>query len=279
MRPPFVYFGAKQTIAKKIVQYFPEHIHYVEPYCGSMAVLLEKPVSRAETMNDLDQDVVNFWRVLREHPKELEERCMLTPHSRAEQQNARSIKDCQDPIERARLFWVLVTQGRSGRYYHQSGWRHYKNAAGRPSGFSNTAKMLRGYVDRFGPVLDRIKNISLECRPAQEVIQEYGRFDRTLLYLDPPYLLSTRNGRLAYKHEMRDQDHKDMLDLILACKSNVVLSGYCNPLYNDALKQWERVEIQAYSGNADTNRSIRTEVLWANFELKDRGGDYANCHT
>jgi DNA adenine methylase len=110
-RPPFPYFGGKQRIAERIVSLFPEHGHYVEPYCGGLSVLMAKPPAMLETVNDIDGDIMTFWRVLRERPDEMERACALTPHSRAESLLSKD-RDGLDDIERARRVWVALTQHR-----------------------------------------------------------------------------------------------------------------------------------------------------------------------
>src|SRR5690606_27445667 len=101
---PFAYYGGKTTLADKIVQLLPEHDHYVEPFAGSLAVLLAKPRSAMETVNDLDGDLMTFWRVLRDRPEDLARVCSLTPHSRAEHQAAYDL-GVADDLERARRVW------------------------------------------------------------------------------------------------------------------------------------------------------------------------------
>src|SRR5579871_6388223 len=110
MRPPIPYFGSKSALAPWIVSLLPAHQHYVEPFGGSLAVLLAKPPSRHETVNDLSRDLVTFWRVLRERPEQLLRACELTPHARAEFEDA--YHDTEDDLERARRVWVRLTQSR-----------------------------------------------------------------------------------------------------------------------------------------------------------------------
>ena len=116
LKPPFTYFGGKTAVAQRIVSLLPPHQHYIEPFAGSLAVLLAKPPSRMETVNDIDGDLMTFWQVLRDRPADLERVCALTPHSRAEHQLARGATD--DDLERARRTWVRITQGR--QFIHRS---------------------------------------------------------------------------------------------------------------------------------------------------------------
>ncbi|MPZ66778.1 MAG: hypothetical protein GEU83_15145 [Pseudonocardiaceae bacterium] len=111
--PPFAYFGGKTLLAPKVVRLLPDHEHYVEPFAGSLAVLLAKPPTGMETVNDLDGDLMTFWRVLRDRPGELTRSCALTPHARAEHQGGYDRDGCDD-LETARRVWVMLTQGRGG---------------------------------------------------------------------------------------------------------------------------------------------------------------------
>src|SRR4051794_36673168 len=113
MKPPFAYYGGKTTLAEAIVGLLPEHRHYIEPFAGALAVLLAKPRAQFETVNDLDGDLVTFWRVLRDRGQELATACALTPHSRAEHQAAYDLT-VEDELERARRVWVRLAQGRGG---------------------------------------------------------------------------------------------------------------------------------------------------------------------
>lgn len=122
LKPPIVYYGSKVRIAERLVAMLPDHDHYIEPYCGSLSVLLAKAPVRMETVNDLDGDLVCFWTVLRERTAELERACALTPHSRAELDLANGPLDGLDDLERARRVWVRLTQGRAGTM-RTTGWR------------------------------------------------------------------------------------------------------------------------------------------------------------
>lgn len=267
MKPPFAYYGGKTRMADAIVRLLPEHSHYVEPFAGSLAVLLAKPRSDMETVNDIDQDLMTFWRVLRDRPEDLTRVADLTPHSRAEHQAAYDL-DADDELERARRVWVLLSQGR-GSTLRRTGWRFYRDPAG------STISMpdyLTAYADRMPPCARRLHGVSLECRPALEVIADYGQHPNALLYVDPPYEASTRSS-LNYRHEMGDQaEHEALLAALLDCEATVVLSGYPSPMYDEALNGWDRVEVEAWTGNGirdgrSKSDGDRVEVLWSNREM------------
>ncbi len=261
--PPFAYYGGKTTLAAQIVDLLPEHDHYVEPFAGSLAVLLAKPPSRMETVNDLDADIMTFWRVLRDQPEDLARVCALTPHGRLEHAAAQA-QDLPglDDLERARTVWVLLTQTRSSTL-RRTGWRHFQDPNGSSSGMP---RYLSGYVGRMPAAAARLIGVSLEARPALDLVTDYGRHPEVLLYCDPPYLGSTRARN--YRHEMTSPDeHRALSEALRAAKASVVLSGYASPLYEDLYAGWHRTELSAWTGNASQGTGSRTEVLWSNRPL------------
>ncbi|MGH3861108.1 DNA adenine methylase [Actinokineospora sp.] len=263
MKPPVPYFGGKTTIGPAIAALLPAHSHYVEPFAGSLAVLFAKPPSDHETVNDIDHTLMTFWRVLREHPAELARMCALTPHSRAEYDRAMPL-DAAGELELARQVFVKLTQGRSGRL-RRTGWRHYVNPAGSSASMPG---YLAGYVNRLAPAVQRLQRVSLECRPALDVIDKYGAEPDVLLYVDPPYLGSTRANDNAYRCEMRtDAEHRELAEALRAARAAVVLSGYPSDLYDgDLYPDWHRLTIAASTGQGGTWAN-RTEVLWSNRPL------------
>jgi DNA adenine methylase len=260
MRPPITYFGGKTTLAATIADLLPAHQHYVEPYCGSLAVLLAKEPAPMETVNDLDAALMTFWRVLRNRPDELERACALTPHARAEHRASYDLGS-PDELEIARRVWVQLTQGRAGTR-RQTGWRHYVKPAGRTS----MPDYLDGYIRRIAPAVERLHSVSLECLPALELIAKYGAEPDVLLYVDPPYLGSTRSRSWdGYPHEMRtDAVHRELAEALNAARAAVVLSGYASDLYDRELYPgWHRHTMTAGTGQGD-GWGNRTEVIWSN---------------
>ena len=255
VRPPFRYFGGKTLLAPVISDLLPAHEHYVEPFAGSLAVLLAKQPSRQETVNDLDADLVTFWRILRDRAADLERVCALTPHSRVELDAAADTETCDD-LERARRVWVRLTQSRS-HSMKQTGWKYV-----RATGYG--ARDLDTFVSRIGPIAERLRGVSLESRDAFDVIRDYGSEPTACLYVDPPYLGSTRATN--YRVEMlQDDAHIALADTLNECKASVVLSGYDAPLYADLFDGWHRVDLRgATTLSGDTDR---VEVLWSNRPL------------
>ena len=266
LAPPIPYFGGKQRIAPRIADLLPDHGHYVEPYCGGLSVLLAKKPSVLETVNDLDGDITTFWRVLRDDPEGLAHVCALTPHARTELAQSWD-RDGVPDLERARRTWVSLTQGRTGTL-RRTGWRHHVDPAGTTLGMP---AYLRGYVARMGPAAERIANVSIECMPALNIITKYGAQSDVLLYVDPPYLGSTRTGR-GYRHEMQTEpEHREMAAALLTARAAVVLSGYHSPLYDEMFGDWHQVEIAASTGQGSV-WGERTEVLWSNRPFNEPAG-------
>ena len=269
MKPPFAYYGGKGTLAERIADVLPEHTHYVEPFAGSLAVLLAKPRSHMETVNDLDGDLMTFWRILRDRPEDLMRVCALTPHGRAEHQAAYDL-DVPDELERARRVWVLLTQGRGGTL-RRTGWRFYRDPAGSSYSFP---EYLAAYVIRMDNAAARIAGVSLESRDGLEVIADYGRHPNVLLYVDPPYLASARNSTNYREEFATDGQHRALAEALLQCTASVVLSGYPSPLYDELFADWHRLDMRAWTGNgiregATKTDGNRTEVLWSNRPIGD----------
>lgn len=263
MKPPMPYYGGKSRLAETIAALLPDHVRYVEPFAGSLAVLLTKPPSKHEIVNDLDQNLMVFWRVLRDQPEELARRCLMTPHSRQERRDAIHIPSDATDLERARLVWSALVQGRSGTLVN-TGWRHSRDARG-----GHHSKAMRMYAERIERVAERIRDVSLECRPALEVIERYGGDTDTLIYADPPYLGSTR--RHNYKHEMGgERRHRELAEVLHSCRATVILSGYHSALYDEMFSDWFRVELAARTDQGAVKGTERTEVIWSNRALKTR---------
>ena len=261
LKPPFEYYGGKATLAPQIVDLLPDHDHYVEPFAGGLSVLLAKPMSRAETVNDLDGDLVTFWRVLRDQPEELERACAMTPHSREEFALAQD-RSGVDDLERARRVFVVLTQGRehSLKPREESGWRWARGTGG-------PAYRIAGNLRRLEPLAKRLQGVSIENRDAVEMIRQYGSEPTVCIYADPPYLGSTRGG--GYGVEMKDDNlHEELAEALRDCRASVVLSGYASPLYAELFDGWHEYELAAPNNQA--GQKSQNEVLWSNVPLGDQ---------
>lgn len=262
-RPVLRYHGGKWRIAPWIISFFPPHRVYVEPYGGGASVLMRKPRSDFEVYNDLDGDVVNVFRVLRDPATAgvLREQLRLTPWARREFEQSYERSD--DAVEQARRTIVrcFMGHGSSSRRANRTGFRAASHPHRRGGGFGD----WRGYHDAIDSFVDRLQGIVIEERPALDIIARHDAVD-TLLYVDPPYPMSTRSsmrgagdvGR-AYAHEMTDDDHRRLAAMLCRCAAAVVISGYPSALYDDELyRGWDRDE-----RTARTDQGLeRTEVAW-----------------
>ncbi|MFC3243268.1 DNA adenine methylase [Gordonia humi] len=243
----------------------PEHRRYVEPFAGGLSVLLAKPRSRHEVVNDLDGNLMVFWRVLRDQPEELARACALTPHSREERALALDFDGELPDLERARRVWSALVQGRHGTL-KGTGWRWDKKSDAHPM-----PRRMSAMVDRMDAVATRLRGVSLENRDALEVIADYGNDPATLLYVDPPYLARTRVSN--YKNEMGSVSaHRELATALVGCRSTVVMSGYADDLYDEVFSGWHRLEVDAVTTQGVGN-SDRVEVLWSNREFRNIEGD------
>lgn len=252
MKAVLKYPGAKNRIADWICSQIPKHDVYVEPYAGSLAVLLNKKRCRIETVNDLDGEIVNFFRTLRDSPDVLCRLINLTPYSREEYKNAYEISD--DRIERARRFCVRCWMGFGCGNLYMNGFK-----SGQQSMSPNPAKAWAGLPEILLMAAERLKGVQIENLPATELIKRYDTPD-VFIYADPPYLHETRKNYL-YKHEMSDSEHEELLKVLVKHPGKILISGYENDMYNDYLAGWEKAYKQT---NAECGLK-RTEVLWMNY--------------
>lgn len=250
------YPGAKWGMAKEIVALMPEHRSYLEPFFGSGAVLFHKPPSAIETVNDIDGDIVNFFKVLREMPEQLSEAIEMTPYARDVFDDAHKNHGGSE-FDRAYRFAIRSKMGFGFKTYTQTGFK--MDIAGREKGYTTSCwnRMPKDIVI----AAQRLKNVQIDNRPALDVIRRFN-FPNVLIYADPPYLLETRGGK-QYRHEMSEQDHINLLDALKQHLGPVILSGYPSEMYDRELKRWGRIERKSYNQLAEQ----RTEVLWCNFIL------------
>lgn len=251
------YPGSKWNLAKKIVDLFPEHKSYLEPYFGSGAVLFNKPSSSIETINDLNDDVVNLFQVIRSYPDELAEKVFLIPYSRTIYDKAWETNP-HNEVDKAVNFIIRSLMSHGFRNFEKSGWKRDVN--GRERAYA--VKHWNELPEIIQEAAIRLKQVQIENRPALDLISEYNR-ENVCMYIDPPYVLSTRT-RKQYTVEMEDRDHEELLEALDQSKANILLSGYDSDLYNRRLSNWEKVE---FSATAEKGLP-RTEILWMNFQPK-----------
>ena len=250
------YPGAKWGMAKEIVALMPPHRSYVEPFFGSGAVFFNKPPSVIETVNDIEGDIVNFFTVLREQPEKLAFYVSTTPYSRDVFNDAHENRGSSD-FERAWKFAIRSKMGHGFKTHQKTGFKIDVYARERSYCVSCWNRLPADLLE----AAERLKKVQIENQPALDLIRKFNH-DNVLIYADPPYLLQTR-GCKQYRHEMTEQDHVELLDILKQHKGSVILSGYPSEMYDRELSGWSRITRKSYNQNADQ----RTEVLWCNFEV------------
>lgn len=263
-RPVLRWLGGKFRLAPWIIAHLPPHDIYVEPYGGAASVLLRKPRAYNEVYNDLDGELVNLFSVLRgPRSTDLLRALHLTPYARAEYRAAFAAS--ADPVERARRTIIRSHLG------HGTGGARIDRATGFRSDGRSASTNVGGewaeYPDAMLAVVQRLRGVVIEQVPALDLIRRYDT-PRALLYLDPPYLPSTRSAKSrtagekyhTYAHELTASDHQELLAVVRESSAMIVLSGYPDPVYDAALAGWQRREIAA---RAHRN-SPRREVIWIN---------------
>ncbi|UXY13817.1 DNA adenine methylase [Chitiniphilus purpureus] len=261
-RPTLRYHGGKWLLAPWIIQHFPDHRIYTEAFGGAGSVLMRKPRARmVEVYNDLDGEIVNLFRVLRDQQSasRLAQLLAYTPYARAEFDESYIPTD--DPIEQARRTVVRSFLGFGS-----------DSASGAASGFRANGNRQSTHPSRdwvnYPPAIqaftERLAGVVIECRQAVDIIQQHDA-PQTLHYVDPPYVHGTRSTAVTrsgkgYRHEMSDQDHCELARVLHECAGMVVVSGYTCPLYDELYASWETSTRGTHAdGGLD-----RVETLWLN---------------
>lgn len=258
-RPALRWYGGKWRLAPRLIELFPPHRIYVEPYGGAASVLLRKERSYGEVYNDLDGEVVNLFRVLRDTrlaPK-LVRQLYLTPFAREEFEAC--YPRCEDPVERARRLVALSFMGFGANAHIRAstGFRGNVTRSG-----STPAHDWMRYPEALQQTIERFRGVVIEQRDAVDVIKRYDG-PRVLFYVDPPYVQSTRaryGAHRRYSVEMTDDNHGELLDVLRSVVGAVVLSAYDHPLYDQQLRTWRKIELAARADGA----KARTEIVWLN---------------
>ncbi len=268
----FGWYGGKFSHLDWLLPLLPEATHYCEPFGGSAAVLLNRVPAPVETYNDIDGEVVHFFKVLRDHSEELIRAIGLTPFSREELRIAvEEPIDSASEIERARRFFVRARQVRTGLAQTASSgrWAHCKLTS--RAGMAGAVSRWLGSVEGLSEIVQRLLRVQIENEPAISVIRRYDS-EETLFYCDPPYPHDSRSDKSAYRYEMSNAEHRELAEVLRNVKGKVALSGYDSPLMNEMYGDWNRIEARpkkAHSTNtrSDNTMQDRVEVLWVNYEV------------
>ena len=261
----FGWYGGKFSHLDWLLPLLPPATHYCEPLGGSAAVLLNRKPSPIETYNDIDGEIVNFFRVLREQQEALIKAIGLTPFSREEFEIAISEPtDELSGLERARRFYVRARQVRTGLAQTASNgrWAHCRLTS--RAGMAGAVSRWLGSVEGLPEIAQRLLRVQIENDEAINVIARYDSAE-TLFYCDPPYPHGSRGDSNAYRYEMTDREHVKLAQVLRNVKGKVALSGYHCDLLDDLYSDWTVIEAPAKK--IHSVKTERTEVLWVNYDL------------
>ncbi|MCL4832683.1 MAG: DNA adenine methylase [Caldilineaceae bacterium] len=269
----FGWYGGKYSHLDWLLPLLPTTTHYCEPFSGSGAVLINRAPSPVETLNDIDGEVVNFFRVLRDDKEGLLEAIGLTPFSREELRIAVSEPSATiSDLERARCFFVRARQVRTGlaQTASEGRWAHCKLTS--RAGMAGAVSRWLGSVEGLAEIAQRLLRVQIENAPALEVIARYDS-PETLFYCDPPYVHASRSDTNAYAYEMTNDEHRALAQVLRNAQGKVALSGYACELMDELYGDWTVIVAPsraAHSTNtgADNKKQSRTEMLWVNYDLE-----------
>jgi len=264
------WYGGKYSHLDWLLPLLPKAHHFCEPFGGSAAVLLNREPSPVETYNDIDGDVVTFFKVLRDKPEALIEKLYMTPFSREELKKAWEVRNRKDLTdgERARLFFVRAEQVRTGLAQTSSPGRWAWCVLTSRRNMSGAVSRWLNRIDALWLVAQRLRRVQIENRDALDVIKQYDS-PQTLFYLDPPYPHEARGDPHAYGYEMTEEEHEKLSKILHSLKGKVALSGYRCSLTDSLYGDWIRIE--APTKIAHSIKEKRTESLWINYDLKEIG--------
>ena len=272
LRSPVAWFGGKSRMVNKLIPMIPNHTIYVEPFGGGASMLLAKTPSEVEVYNDLNSGIVNFFRVLRDKNSftELQRLASLTPYSREEFHKFREEWESeQDLTHKAHKWFCIARMSFSGMFAKSFGYS--KKSSSR--GMAQCVGSYLSAIDKLSEVYQRLIRVLIENKDALKLIKTFDD-PETFFYLDPPYVHSTRS-KTYYEHELTDDDHHKLVDLLLKLKGKVMLSGYANEIYERLEKEgWIRKDFDTVlvaSGHTQNynpaKRQKRVESVWMNYAI------------
>jgi DNA adenine methylase len=262
LRSPIGYFGGKGKMVKKLLPLFPPHKHYCEPFFGGGSLFFAKPPSLIETINDKYSEVVNFFRVLRDENKfsEFYRKVNLIPYAREEFHYYRQ-HSSTDLIDRAIAFFVTHRLSFGGNGNHAN-FGFVRTTTHR--GMAETVSKYLSAIDMMPEISTRLKQAQIEHLDFEQCMKNVDSLD-TFFFCDPPYLPETRKGG-RYNTEMTEDEHKRFLELCTKLSGKILICGYSNDLYDEALKSWATKEWQVACHAV--GRTKRTGILGKGSALK-----------
>jgi DNA adenine methylase len=264
----FGWYGGKFSHLDWLLPQLVGCVHYCEPFAGSGAVLLNKTPSPVETYNDIDGEVVNFFKVLREEKDILIEQIALTPFSREEFGIACELSPHLSNLERARRFYIRARQVRTGLAQTATigRWANCKNTS--RAGMSGVVSRWLGGVEQLEFIAERLLRVQIENRPAIDVIKLYDSKE-TLFYCDPPYIHETRGDTKSYSYEMTNSAHIELAKVLNSVEGLVAISNYECDLMDELYPSGKWMKLYSPEKTIHSTKDIRQEVLWVNYNVRE----------
>lgn len=259
---PFKWVGGKSRLRKNIIELLPAHTCYVEPFAGAAWVLFGKPPSDVEVLNDKDQDLITFFRVVKEKPEELIATFEWELVSRAEFERLANLDSSQlTDVQRAHRFYYLIMAGWGGEFNYP----RFQTSIEDGGHGNRLFGALQTLQKRLMPVYERLRTVIIENLDWQECIERYDR-PGVVMYIDPPY---PENG-CNYKHNMREKDaHEALVRRLNRTKCKWIVSSYDTSYIHTLFHGHTIIPVQSASGmNTEkhgSTRVINREVLITNF--------------
>lgn len=265
----FNYFGGKFTYIDEIYNYFPMNFdHMCELFAGSAVLTLNcKKKNIIKTINDINDNVTNFFEVLRNHYDELIRVLMLTPYSESE--FFKCLEVTNEPIEKARRFYVRTRMSNYGDgVFDKCCGLYFSKKDGTKLGGQGLSRWVSG-IDRLFEITDILRSVQIINRDYSKAIKMCDS-KRTFFYADPPYLLNTRSSKKRYAFEMDDSDHIRLAQELKNIKGMAMISGYDSDLYNELYSDWNKKLFHPKKNHR--GKAIKQEVIWFNYPF-----EYAAC--
>ncbi len=263
-KSPINWYGGKYYIAKDIINIFPQHNMYVEGFGGAGHVLFRKNKSNLEVYNDLHNGLYLIFKFLRENNEEFIRKLSLTPYSRQEFEDSKLWMYEEDEVEKARKFYVRIMQSVASN----GGWCYAKSKSRRGM-CQSVSRWLGNIEENLSSAIERLKEVQIENLDVIDLIKKYDKED-TLFYLDPPYIAETRKQKKSYDHEMTNEQHEELVEVLLNIKGKVVLSGYEHSIYDKLINNgWKKIMLGDYtkysqkSNNGELEKG--KEFVWINY--------------
>ena len=265
----FNYFGSKFSHVENLLAHFPKHFHFVDVFCGSMAVTLNKKASKIDTANDKHGEIINFFRVLRDQPQQLIEQLLLTPVSREEFNLSWKTEGCSD-LEKARRYYVRARQSFHGlgAQSKNKGW-HLAIESSRCNVSETVSRWING-VDKLWLIINRLREIQIENRDFADIIEVLDK-PATFFYCDPPYPKDSRGSFGDYMHEFTIEQHQNLADILHNIKGKAMISGYDCPTMRRLYGDWRYIAFDIKHNNLRYKQVH--EYIWMNYppEVEQQG--------